>query len=250
MKNCLVADWPVNKQLLAFTTTRVGGASSGGFDSWNTATHVGDNPHAVAKNRAQLAALLPLKARLHWLEQVHGVEVLRIDSQSDANSVRQADGLYTQCRHQALIIQTADCLPVLLCDEQGTEIAALHAGWRGLAGGILQRGVAQFESTPSRLLAWIGPAISVRHFRIGNDVKEQLISALPSGHTDQLFATDPNNDDYCFADLVGLASAVLRSLGLTRIFGGRYCSYEDSRRFYSYRRDKETGRNATLIMLR
>jgi len=209
--------------------------------------HVGDDPESVAKNRAQLSDELGLAKTPQWLEQVHGVKV--INAKSDG-VVRTADGSYSDQPGQACLVMTADCLPILLCDKQGTQVAALHCGWRSLAKGICARGLQKFTAKPSDILAYLGPAISQPHFEVGVDVLEAFFKAArDQQHADQIAAAfvSAHRPLHFYADIYALARAELNSLGVAAIYGGDYCTYADVSRFYSFRRDKVTGRMASLI---
>jgi YfiH family protein len=239
----VTANWPVPKHVHALTTTRTGGRSKHPYDSLNLATHVGDEPDDVRANRALLRSALQLPSEPLWLEQVHGTEVISVSDDS-----RRADGIYANRPGAVCTILTADCLPVLLCDPEGTEICALHGGWRGLAGSIIQHGVDRMSAPPASLMVWLGPAISVSHYEVGAEVRaafvhrsESLATAFRSGHP-----------EHFFCDLYAIARHQLRALGVTQIHGGDFCTFADKERFYSYRRDgggNDTGRMATLIWL-
>lgn len=241
--------WPVPKTVRACITLRAGGVSVADFYSHNLALHVGDNPHAVASNRQTLCASLKLKRSPQWLEQVHGTKVVR--AQADG-MVRTADGCYSTEQGLACAVLTADCLPILLCDQQGTQVAAVHAGWRGLAKGIAARALQKFTVPPSQLLAYLGPTIAQPHFEVGIEVLESFFkSARNPQHSDQIAAAFlPGQRPLHFlADLYALARAELNALGLHEIYGGDYCTYRDAEYFYSYRRAPVTGRMASLIWL-
>lgn len=246
---CLVLGWPAPSNVRAFITTRAGGVSLPPFASNNFGLHVGDNPAHVAANRAQLAAQLGLQNTPQWLEQIHGIKV--VDAQTDG-LVRTADGSYSNQRGHACVVMTADCLPILLCDKQGTQVAALHCGWRSLAGGICAEALDKFPAARGDLLAYLGPAISQAHFEVGIDVLEAFFAAARSAeHADEIaaaFAVGARPLHF-YADIYALARAELNALGVTAIYGGDYCTFADQERFYSYRRDKTTGRMASLIWL-
>lgn len=246
----LALDWPVPTNVQACITARSGGFSLPPYASNNFGLHVGDDPLRVAKNRAQLCTQAGLVNAPQWLEQVHGVKV--VNAKADG-VIRTADGSYSNQPGQACLVMTADCLPILLCDRQGTQVAALHCGWRSLAKGICARGLQKFSGNPGDILAYLGPAISQPNFEVGVDVleaffkgartheqREQIASAFVSAHRPLHF----------FADIYALARAELKALGVHAIYGGGYCTYADVDRFYSYRRDKTTGRMASLIWLK
>ncbi len=242
-------DWPAPAGVKAFISTRSGGFSGAPYTSNNFGLHVGDDPQAVEKNRAQLGEQLGLGKNPQWLEQVHGVKV--VNAKADG-AVRTADGSYSNQRGQACLVMTADCLPILLCDKQGTQVAALHCGWRSLARGICARGLQKFSANPSDLLAYLGPAIAQSNFEVGIDVLESFFKGARSHeHRDQMAKAfvSAHRPLHFFADIYALARAELNSLGVTAIYGGDYCTFAEADRFYSFRRDKTTGRMASLIWL-
>lgn len=245
----IAPDWPAPANVRSYITTRVGGVSLSPYAGNNFGLHVGDNPGHVAANRAQLSAHLGLVESPQWLEQIHGVKV--VHAKTDG-VVRTADGSYSNQIGHACLVMTADCLPILLCDKQGTQVAALHCGWRSLAKGICARGLQKFNSKPCDLLAYLGPAISQPHFEVGVDVLEAFFKAARSQqHADQIASafTSAQRPLHFYADIYALARAELNALGVMDIYGGNYCTFADERRFYSYRRDKTTGRMASLIWL-
>ncbi len=241
--------WPAPANVRSHITTRAGGVSLPPYTSNNLGLHVGDDPAHVAANRAQLAAHLGLAESPQWLEQIHGVKV--VHAKTDG-VVRTADGSYSNQIGHACLVMTADCLPILLCDKQGTQVAALHCGWRSLAKGICARGLQKFSVKPDDILAYLGPAISQPHFEVGVDVLEAFFKAARSQqHAEQIASafTSAQRPLHFYADIYALARAELNALGVTAVYGGDYCTYADERRFYSYRRDKTTGRMASLIWL-
>lgn len=245
----ITPQWPAPDKIKACITTRTGGISQLPYQSFNLGLHVGDSPDAVTHNRKLLSEQLGLEIAPQWLEQVHGTKV--IDARPDG-LVRTADASYTTQTGQACLVMTADCLPILLCNKAGTEVAALHCGWRSLAKGLVAEALAKFSSTPNELMAYLGPAIAQPHFEVGVDVLEAFFESSRSPeHTDQIAhafiaGTRPL---HFYADIYALARAELSSLGVTDIYGGDFCTFEDSARFYSYRRDKVTGRMASLIWI-
>lgn len=245
----ITPDWPTPTNVRAFITTRAGGVSLPPYASNNLGLHVGDNPAHVAANRAQLSVDLGLQNIPQWLEQIHGVKV--VNAKTDG-VVRTADGSYSNQPDHTCLVMTADCLPILLCDKQSTQVAALHCGWRSLAKGICARGLQKFSAKPDDILAYLGPAISQAHFEVGVDVLEAFFKAARNQqHADQIaaaFISAPRPLHF-YADIYALARAELAALGVTAIYGGDYCTYADDTRFYSYRRDKTTGRMASLIWL-
>ena len=210
------------------------------WDSLNLGVHVGDDLAAVAENRRRLAHTLRLPSEPVWLDQVHGTEVARIDS---ANASRpRADAAVTRERGVVLAVQVADCLPVLLASE-GPVLAAVHAGWRGLAAGVIEATVAAMQVPSSRLVAWLGPCIGPAHFEVGEEVRAAFLAADPAAAG----AFERNAHGRWQCDLPQLARARLRPLGVTQIAGGEWCTAADPEQFYSHRRDQRTGRMAALI---
>jgi len=228
--------------VLAYSTTRTGGLSEGPFASLNLGDHVGDDPECVARNRARVRDRLGLSAEPLWLRQVHGCEVAQV---SEAAAGCAADAAVARGAGQVCAVMTADCLPVLLCDRGGRAVAAVHAGWRGLAAGVLEAAVAALGSSPDRVLAWLGPAIGPDAFEVGPAVRDQFLAVDPGA--DEGFRAGAG--DRWFADLYALARRRLEGVGVAAVFGGGYCTYSDADRFFSYRRDGITGRMASLIWL-
>jgi YfiH family protein len=234
-------DWPAPSWVRAATTTRSGGASLGPYASLNLAAHVGDDSRAVAANRATLRAALALPAEPVWLQQVHGRGIVDADHAAPG---AEGDGAVSGTPGTVCAVLTADCLPVLLCDRAGTRIGAVHAGWRGLAGGVIEAAVAMLKLPGSDLMAWLGPAIGPRAFEVGDDVRSTFVAQDPAATS----AFEPHGERW-HADLYRLANQRLAALGITEVHGGEWCTYDDGARFYSYRRDGATGRMATLIWL-
>jgi polyphenol oxidase len=241
----LTPEWPAPPSVRAAFTLRTGGASALPFDSLNVATHVGDEPQAVAQNRQRLRAALSLPNEPVWMEQLHGIDVLDLDAArtSIAARVPRADAAFARRPDQVCVVQVADCLPVLLTDRDGSAVAAAHAGWRGLAAGVLEAVVARLGIEPTRLIAWLGPGISAAHFEVGEQVRRLFIDHDAAAEV--AFAANARGRWQC--DLVALARARLGALGVTGIFGGAWCTYADASRFFSYRRDGACGRMAALI---
>ena len=240
LEHCLIPDWPVPKNVHALQTTRSGGVSVAPFDSFNLGTHVGDAPQAVARNRQLLAPLM--LSEPVWLQQVHGTVVVNADA---ASCVPQADACIARHRGAVCVVMTADCLPVLLCDETGTVVGAAHAGWKGLAAGVIEATVQAMDVDPHKLLAWLGPAISQRAFEVGAEVRAEFIAQNPQATEAFL----PGVGGKWMADIYLLARQRLHALGVTRVSGGDLCTHSDPARFFSYRRDGVTGRMGTFIWL-
>ena len=235
-------DWRLPRGVGAAFTTRLGGVSDSPWDSFNVASHVGDQPASVARNRARLHTLLGLPAEPSWLNQVHGVAVSELDA-STAPGPEAADAAVARGAGRVCVVMVADCLPVLFASRDGAVVAAAHAGWRGLAAGVLERTVAAMRVPGAQLTAWLGPAISRRHFEVGEEVRAAFVAA-DSGAAACFAANDRGRWQ---ADLAGLARRRLATLGVTDIGGGEWCTFADRQRFYSHRRDGQGGRMAALI---
>ena len=241
----LIPDWPTPENIHAAITTRIGGFSQPPYDQFNLALHVADNPDAVQKSRQLLQQHLDLLCQPQWLNQTHGIEVVEA---SDDGVVRDADGSYSRQPGRVCLVQTADCLPILLCNREGTQVAAIHAGWRGLAAGIVARGVSTFGS--NNLMAYLGPAISQPNFEVGGDVVQAFLVHSGKWGLPAIEACFQQTDEQHWqADLYGLAKLALKAAGVSQIYGGDFCTHADAKRFYSYRRDGETGRMASLIWI-
>ncbi len=238
------AAFPGGCGIRGLTTTRAGGASQGPYKSLNLATHVGDDPSAVADNRRRLAHALGLASAPAWLEQVHGTRVVELVP-GEAHDPCAADAAVCRVPGVVLAVLTADCLPVLLADPAAGVIGIAHAGWRGLAAGVLENTVVQMGSRPAELHAWIGPAIGSRHFEVGADVYDVFTGQHQADG--DLFV--PATRGKWLANLPGLARARLRRLGLVNVIDSGHCTYSSAERFFSYRRDGECGRMASLLWL-
>ncbi len=237
----LTPDWPAPPWVRACSTTRGGGTSTGPFASLNLSDRVGDDPKRVAHNRALLYERLGLPAEPLWLEQVHGCQVI-LDW--PARGCPVADAALACEPGQVCAVMTADCLPVLMCDDQGRCVAAAHAGWRGLAAGIIEQTVAALAVVPERILVWLGPAIGPDAFAVGEEVRARFLAEDPAASA----AFRPAASGW-YADLFELARLRLARLGVTRVYGGGECTFSQPKRFFSYRRDGLTGRQASLIWL-
>ncbi|MGL4682013.1 MAG: purine nucleoside phosphorylase YfiH [Hafnia alvei] len=236
--------WPAPNNVVAFNTTRKGGVSVHPYDALNLGTHVGDDVTVVAENRRRLKEIIVAPTEPFWLEQVHGTRVLRLDENSD-RADNQADASYTNIAGQVCAVMTADCLPVLFCNRQGTEVAAAHAGWRGLCDGVLEQTLACFDSSPEDILGWFGPAIGPTAFEVGGEVREKFIEQ--DADAEQAFT---QHGEKYLADIYQLAHLRLRRAGVQTITGGDLCTVSDKSRFFSYRREPVTGRMAALIWFR
>ena len=270
--HCLIPGWPAPANVKALQTTRLGGVSSAPYDSLNLGMHVGDDPVRVNRNRQSLAPLMP--GEPVWLEQVHGVAVANADM---AGCRIQADACIARQRGSVCVVMTADCLPVLLCDMRGSVVGAVHAGWKGLAAGVIEAAVQAMDVAPQNLMAWLGPAISQDAFEVGEEVRAAFVSAHPQAAS----AFVSGQSGKWMADLYALARIRLNALGITQIYGGGdcdtllrssglreqspaappapdgstapcrggYCTYRERDTFFSYRRDGTTGRMGTFIWI-
>jgi YfiH family protein len=233
------AEWPAPHGIVAGTTTRRGGVSDGAHASMNLGAHVGDDPERVAENRRRFVAGCGLGAEPRWLNQVHGTAVRIV---GDAAPI-DADAAIAREPGATVAVLTADCLPILLCAKDGGEIAAIHAGWRGLAGGVIAATISRMTTSPQQLLAWIGPAISQPAFEVGAEVRDAFIAADPGAESCFL----GNHRGRWQADLCALARRQLGAMGVSAVHGGGFCTFADGERFFSYRRDGQCGRMATFI---
>ena len=242
----LKPEWPLPDGVEAVISTRLGGHSHGVYASANLGDHVGDDASAVSANRAQLAAQCKI-SQWQWLQQVHGTAV--VEAGPELLHLPVADGVTTCHRGIACAVLTADCLPVLLCAKDGQQVAALHAGWRGLVAGIIQQGLVQFHQPPTDVTAFLGPAIGPEHFEVGRDVYDAFaVWDIRAPLWQQLLQPRLNKPKHYWADLYGLARWCLQQQGVTSVFGGDTCTFNNEQ-FYSYRRDQLTGRMASAIWL-
>jgi YfiH family protein len=248
MNNWIVPDWLAPSNIKTLFTTREGGVSinstNGDYASLNLAAHVGDDFENVAYNRALLRLHLP--AEPIWLKQVHGVLPVWVDD--IVTAVLEGDAALCRKPGTVCAVMVADCLPIFLCDIEGRAVGVIHAGWRGLAGGIIEQSVAAMQVMPVSLIAWLGPAIGPRHFIVGADVYDAFIQH--DRQAGQAFT--PSNNNYqkkWLVDIFLLARQRLEEIGLTKIYGGEICTFSDPMRFFSYRRDGKTGRMAALIWI-
>jgi YfiH family protein len=242
-------DWPAPANVHALVTTRHGGCSSGVYRGLNLGDHVGDEPASVRANRELLRSCLEPDTQVQWLSQVHGVDVINAPS---SLASPEADAQWTSQSQLACAIMTADCLPVLFCDSKGTVVAAAHAGWRGLLSGVLEATIEAMPVANQELLAWLGPAIGPRAFEVGAEVRTAFTTAAGLKETQAIndcFRSDVAGSDRFYCDIYALARLRLARAGVTAIYGGEDCTFTDAERFYSYRRDGQTGRMASLIYL-
>ncbi|HEY5718064.1 MAG TPA: peptidoglycan editing factor PgeF [Motiliproteus sp.] len=243
----LQPEWPAPVSVRALATTRLGGVSAGPYDSLNLGDHVGDDPERVAANRERLQQAVGTEVALTWLQQVHGVRVVDTAAALASPTPLAADAVWTQQPNHACVVMTADCLPVLFCDRAGTRVAAAHAGWRGLADGVLESTLAALGCDPAEVLCWFGPAIGATAFEVGGEVRARFVADLPESTS--AFIPPPGGADKWLADLYQLARLRLAREGVSAFYGGEHCTHSDAERFFSYRRDGVTGRMASLIWL-
>jgi polyphenol oxidase len=243
----ITPDWPAPSTVRALSTSRHGGVSAAPYASFNLGDHVGDEPASVAENRRRLLVAAGLPAQPTWLRQVHGADVVDLDGSSplDAGPRSSADACFTRQPRRVCAILTADCLPILLAADTGNLVGAAHAGWRGLAGGVIESLVGALPAPPEQLMAWLGPAIGPRHFEVGAEVRDTLLRSDPGATA----SFTPNPRGRFLADLGQLARRRLAALGVERIYGGGQCTFTEADRYFSHRRDGSTGRQATLIWL-
>jgi polyphenol oxidase len=245
----LTPEWSARSAVRAAFTLRSGGVSVAPYASLNVGEDVGDAPQAVQQNRQQICAELGLPGEPIWLRQVHGAGVLDLSQRQSTDEEPanrpEADAVFTRLPGQVCAVQVADCMPVLFAAGDGSAVAAAHAGWRGLAAGVLEATIARFSCAPRQLIAWLGPAIGPRHFEVGDEVRAAFVGHHPEAGA--AFAVNASGRWQC--DLALLVRQRLASAGLGSIFGGVWCTYADRERFFSYRRDGRCGRMAALIWL-
>lgn len=253
-EHLIVPDWPAPSRVRSLQTTRNGGLSLPPYDTLNLGAHVGDDPMRVAANRNLLNTLVPSEPV--WLEQVHGTQVMVAEQ---AGCLPRADACISNRSNAVCVVMTADCLPVLLCDAAATVVGAVHAGWRGLVEGVIEATVGAMGVAPASLMAWLGPAIGPQAFEVGAEVRDVFLKhdiAASEAFTPSLLASQsgsviahPAEGEKYLANLYLLARQRLNGLGVQNVYGGKFCTYSDPARFYSYRRDGQTGRMASMIWL-
>ncbi|MFC3022738.1 peptidoglycan editing factor PgeF [Vibrio zhugei] len=236
----IIPNWPAPKSIKAFSSTRVGGVSQGQYQGLNLGAHVGDNVTDVENNRASIAQTFAMPAPPIWLNQTHSTRVLR--AESPQLDTLDADGICTALPHVVCTVMTADCLPVLITNTSGTQVAAVHAGWRGLAGGIIENALAQIHG---EALVWLGPAIGPDKFEVGDDVVE----AFTHVHEQTQQAFLPQENGKWLADMEAITRIRLHALGVDGVYSCKLCTYQHPKQFYSYRRDGVTGRQASFIWI-
>ncbi len=233
--------WPAPASVSACCTTRQGGVSESPFDSFNLALHVGDDEARVRQNRQALSDQLQLPAEPGWINQTHGIRAVVLEQDSG----RDADAAVTREPGQVAVVMTADCLPILICNRAGTEVAAVHAGWRGLQAGVIPAALAAMQTAGDQLMAWIGPGISQACFEVGDEVRAAFADTIADAPNYFI----PHGPGHWLCDLAGLAERVLNLHGVSQVSLDPHCSYRDAELFYSYRRATTTGRMATLIWI-
>ena len=245
--NGIIPTWPAPLSVKAFTTVRQGGFSVEPYHSLNLALHVEDDVPTVQKNRQLLKSQAHFPAEPLWLQQVHGTTVVDVND-SNTRIAIEADASVAFKPNQVCVVLTADCLPILLCDKAGTRVSAIHAGWRGMSAGIIERAVERLQCEPENLLAWVGPAIGPKVFEVGSDV----LAAFNYKETDLTEDSPfiPKGNGKWLGNLYQLATLRLQGLGVKHVFGGDYCTYTDTARFFSARRSRKTGRMASFIWIR
>jgi hypothetical protein len=244
MSAALPADWPAPPGVVAFTTLRQGaGVSQAPFDAFNLGLRCDDDADVVAANRRQLMEMFSLPSAPQWLRQVHGTQVARLTRGERGADEPEADASTASTPGTVLAVLTADCLPVVFAAADGSEVAAAHAGWRGLAAGVLENTVAAMRTSGERILAWLGPAAGPQAYEIG----EEVFAAFVSRDARAESAFLPTRPGHWRVDLYALARQRLRDAGVARVHGGSLCTISDAQRFYSHRRDRRTGRMATIV---
>jgi YfiH family protein len=238
----IVPDWPAPATVRSLLTTRQGGVSQGGYSSFNLGNHVGDDPVAVSTNRARVGNLV---GKPVWLDQVHGIRAIDVARFVSVDQPPQADAAFSREPGAACVVMTADCLPVLFCNESGSVVAAAHAGWRGLLAGVLEETIRAMAVPGNAVMAYLGPAIGPQAFEVGDEVR----SAYLAENSAAAAAFKPTAPGKWLADIYLLARQRLVGQGVQRIFGGSFCTASDPERFFSYRRDGQTGRMAAMIWL-
>lgn len=235
-------NWNVPNNIHAFTTTREGGVSLEPYLSFNLGDHVGDNKSAVKTNRTLLVEKFGLPQKPVFLTQTHSTRVLQLPYSGEN---LEADAVYTNVLNQVCVVMTADCLPVLFSTISGNEVAAAHAGWRGLCDGVLEKTVKCFQTKPEDIIAWFGPAIGPTAFQVGIDVVKQFVAVDEKAKL--AFQPDAIEEGKYLGNLYQIATQRLNNLGITQIYGGNHCTFNEKEKFFSYRRDNQTGRMASVI---
>lgn len=247
----LTADWPAPANVHAVSTTRLHGDSVGNYAGLNLALHVGDDAQTVEKNRGYLSSSLNLPDEPLWLNQVHQTGIVNVaEYPRIENVLPDADASFSVKPDHVCVVMTADCLPLLVCNRKGNKVAAIHAGWRGLAAGVIESSITALHEPADQLLVWLGPAIGPQAFEVGEEVRTAFISKFAkagSTATQVAQAFTQNRAGHYLVDIYQLARLTLQTMGIESVYGGEYCTFNDAKHFYSYRRDGTTGRQASLI---
>jgi len=240
----LTPDWPAPPGVRALSTWRLGGVSAGPYASLNLGDHVGDAPQAVAENRHRLRDAAKLPAEPTWLRQVHGIAVADLDRALPADRERPGqDAAFARTPGRICAILTADCLPILLAAQDGSAVAAVHAGWRGLAAGVIGATLGSLALPAGELIAWLGPCIGAASYEVGGEVRAAVLAEAPAAAV----AFTPNSSGRFLADLALIARIQLDGFGVAAVYAANACTFSDRARYFSHRRDAQTGRQATLI---
>ncbi|MGC9422344.1 MULTISPECIES: peptidoglycan editing factor PgeF [unclassified Vibrio] len=237
----IIPNWPAPSNIKAFASTRIGGFSPSPYQGLNLGMHVGDDPALVLRNREWLQTISQMPSAPIWLNQTHSTKIVQVERPTKV--ILDADGLVTTSRRVVCSVITADCLPVLITNSQGTQVAAVHAGWRGLAGGIVENALHTISGNP---LVWLGPAIGAQAFEVGNDVRVAFCER--DADAAQAFLPTSQQGKW-LADMVQLVRLRLAKLGIEQIYACNLCTYQNPQQFYSYRRDGMTGRQASFIWM-
>jgi len=238
----LVPDWPAPARVRAFVTTRAGGVSTGAYASMNLGSRSGDDAANVARNRLIVRSQVPAMPR--WMAQVHGAQVANLDRLAE-DEVPSADAATASLPGRVGVVLTADCMPLFLCDERGQRVGVAHAGWRGMAAGVIENTVRALGAQPAKLMAWMGPTIGPAAFEVGPEVREAFV-AIDPGAAGAFVRHGPGK---YMADLYVLARLRLQRAGVARVFGGGFCTYREADRFFSYRREQKSGRMGAFIWM-
>lgn len=252
----ILPEWPAPANIHVYSTTRLNGLSQGVYAGLNLALHVGDNAQTVEKNRAFLSEALCLPGDPVWLNQVHHATAINASAQQN-NSLEKtpldADASFSFKANHVCVVMTADCLPLLICNRKGDKVAAIHAGWRGLAEGVIESSITALHESPEQLLVWLGPAIGPQAFEVGEEVRNAFIAKFANATcakvTPELVKSYfvQNRAGHYLADIYQLARLALNVMGIESVYGGEHCTFNDVDHFYSFRRDGTTGRQASLI---
>ena len=246
MTSWIIPDWPAPGAVKALVTTRTGGHSRGAYQGLNLGIHVGDDPDTVVANRAWLRQQAGLPDDPVWLTQVHSKICLDLSAVGSAEAP-EADASTTRVPGQVCAILTADCLPVILCSDDGATVGAAHAGWRGLLSGVIEATAESMAQPGARLMAWLGPAIGPSAFEVGPEVREAFMAEDIASAS--AFTQHPETEGKWLCDIYALARLRLARIGIHRVYGGDRCTYRETEHFFSYRREKQTGRMATLVWI-